>query len=171
MDLQNELHSSSEKLKSIIDNSTLTNYISQIIPFSNNFHTKYLTEDGFNACMSTLTTKFLVFSLTIRSLNSHHGELLAYLQTLNYKFECVSLSDIWNYNLDFLQTVLPDYTPYIDKVTDSKMFVKNTYLVSERKDLKITNSENVKTENIWLEIANTRRERTIISVTYRHPSV
>ena len=59
-------------------------------------------------------------------------------------------------------------------MTDSKIgvvaiFVKNTYLVSERKDLKITNSESVKTESTWLEIKNTRREKTIISVIYRHP--
>ena len=42
-------------------------------------------------------------------------------------------------------------------------------MVSERKDLKVINSESVKTENIRLEIANTRREKTIISVIYRHP--
>ena len=84
LDLQNELQSSSEKLKSIIDNSTLPSYINQIIPSSNNFQTKYLTEDDFNACMSTLNTKFSVFHLNIRSMNSHHGELLAYLQTLNH---------------------------------------------------------------------------------------
>ena len=164
MDLQNELQSSSEKSKSIIDNSTLPNYINQIIPSSNNFQTKYLTEDDFNASVSTLNTKFSVFHLNIRSLNSHHGELLAYLQTLNHKFDCVCLSEIWNYNLDFLQNLLPDYTPYFDKVTGSNIggaaiFVKNTYLVSERKDRKITNSESVKTENIWLEIKNTRREK------------
>ena len=89
-------------------------------------------------------------------------------------FDCVCLSEIWNFNLDFYQNLSPDYTPYFDKVTDSNIgsvavFVKNTYLVSERKDLKIANSESVKTENLWLEIANTRREKTIISVIYRHP--
>ena len=164
LDLQNELQSSSEKLKSIIENSTLPNYINQIMPSSNNFQTKYFTEDDFNASVSILNTKFSVFHLNIRSLNSHHG------------FDCVCLSEIWNYNLDFLQNLLPDYTPYFDKVTDTNIggvaiFVKNTYLVSERKDLRITNSESVKTENIWLEITNTRREKTIISVIYRHPKV
>ena len=70
------------------------NYINQIMPSSNNFQTKYLTEDDFNASVSTLNTKFSVFHLNIRSLNSHHGELLAYLQTLNHKFDCVCLSEI-----------------------------------------------------------------------------
>ena len=42
------------------------------------------------------------------------------------------------------------------------IFVKITYFISERKDLKITNSQSVKTESIWLEIANTRKEKTII---------
>ena len=51
-------------------------YINQIMLSSNNFQTKYLTENDFNACMSTLNTKFSVFHLNIRSLNSHHGELL-----------------------------------------------------------------------------------------------
>ena len=153
LDLQNEFQSSSEKLKSIIENSTLPNYINQIMPSSNNFQTKYLTEDDFNASVSTLNTKFSVFHLNIGRLNSHHGERLAYVQTLNHKFDCVCLSEIWNYNPDFLQNVSPDYTPYFDKVTDSNiggvaLFVKNTYLVSERKHLKITNSESVKTENI-----------------------
>ena len=153
LDLQNELQSSSEKFKYIINNFTLPNYINQIIPSSSNFQTKYLTEDDFNASVSTLNTKFSVFYLNIRSLNSHHGKLLAYLQTLNHKFDYVCLSEICNYNLDFLQNLLPDYAPYFDKVTNSNIggvaiFVKNTYLVSERKDLKITNSESVKTENI-----------------------
>ena len=72
LDLQNELQSSSEKLKSIIGNSTPPNYANQIIPSSNNFQANYLTEDDFIASVSTLNTKISVFHLNIRSLNSHH---------------------------------------------------------------------------------------------------
>ena len=89
-------------------------------------------------------------------MNSHHGELLAYLQTLNHKFDGVCLSEIWNYNFDFLRNLSPDYTPYFDKVTDSNIggvaiFVKNTYLFSERKDLKITNSKGAKQKTSGLK--------------------
>ena len=56
-------------------------------------------------------------------------------------------------------------------MTDSNIggvaiFVENTCLVSERKDLKITNSESVKTENIWLEIIKIPGEKKTLSV---HP--
>ena len=65
LDLQNELQRSSEKLKFVIDNSTLSSYINQIIPSSNNFQTKYLTKDDFNACVSTLI-KYQILSIPFK---------------------------------------------------------------------------------------------------------
>ena len=153
-------------------------YINQISPFSNgNCQNKYFTEDEFNHLTNKIHPKFSVFHLNIRSLNCNHGELIAYLQVLNNKFDCICLSEIWNYNLEFYNNILPGYTAYFDKVQDSNIggvavFVKSSLKVSEREDLKIINSEHekVKTENLWLEIVKSTGAKFVVSVIYRHPN-
>ena len=108
--------------KHIIENSILPKHINQILPFSNRVcHNKYFTEDEFNHLTYKINPKFSVFHLNIRSLKCNHGEVIAYLQVLNNKFDCISLSEIWNYNFDFYNNILLGYTAYFDKVQDSNI--------------------------------------------------
>ena len=47
----------------------------------------YYVGDEFNSYTEKLDTKFSV--LNIRSLNCQHKEIIAYLQLLNLKFDCI----------------------------------------------------------------------------------
>ena len=75
-ELNDEFQTSSGKLKYIIENSVLPEYINQILPFSNgDCQNKYFTEDEFNHLTNKIHPKFSVFHSTITSFNCNHGEL------------------------------------------------------------------------------------------------
>ena len=58
---------------------------------------KYYIEEEFNAELKNYNdSNFSVFHINIRSLNKHH------LSLLNLKFDCICLTEIWNYNFRIL---------------------------------------------------------------------
>jgi hypothetical protein len=50
-----------------------------------------------------------VFHLNIRSLNANQSNLIQLLVGLDFKFDLVVLSEIWDYNIQFYQNILPGY--------------------------------------------------------------
>ena len=133
----------------------------------------YYVEDEFNSYTKKLNTKFSVFHLNIRSLNCHHKEIIAYLQLLDLRFDCICLTEVWKTNLSSYQSIFEDYVPFFAEPTDTNvggvaMFVKNDYNICERK-FKIQNSSKVKVEDLWIEITNNFGDRYVVSVIYRHP--
>ena len=149
-ELNDEFQTSSDKLKHIIEHSVLPKYINQILPFSNgNCQNKYFTEDEFNHLTNKIHLKFSAFHLNIRSLSCNHGELIAYLHLLNNKCDCICLSEIWNYNLEFYNNILPGYTAYFDKVQGSNIggvaiFANSSLMVIEREDYKFLSMKKSK---------------------------
>ena len=115
-----------------------------------------------------------LFHLNIRSLNCHHKELSAYLSLLNMQFDCICLSEVWNYNVDFYKNIFPSYRGYFEKAIDSNIggvaiFIKNELKVSNRaKNFNIEFSKNVRVENIWFEITK-EKSKYLIGTIYRHP--
>ena len=104
----------------------------------------------------------------------HHKELIAYLQLLNVKFDCICLSEVWTTNSDLYQSIFEDYIPFFAEPIDTNicgvaMFVKNKFKICERKELKMLNSLKVKVEDLWIEITNNFGDNHIVSVVYRHP--
>ena len=55
-------------------------------------------------------TQDVVFHMNIRSFNTNHTSLYAYLLSLDIHFDVLVLSEIWNYNLEFYQNVFHGYT-------------------------------------------------------------
>ena len=92
---------------------------------------KYFIEDEFNTNLKNCDDSTLsLFHLNIRSVNCHHKELSAYLSLLNMQFDCICLSEVWNYNLDFYKNIFPSYRGYFEKAIDSNIggvaiFIKN----------------------------------------------
>ena len=177
LELRDLSETGSDKLKKIISDSKLPNHIKQLIPYLQQTisGTNYYVEDELNSYTDKLSTKFSVFHLNIRSLNCHRKELIAYLQLLNVKFDCICLSEVWTTNLDLYQSIFEDYIPFFAEPINTNvggvaMFVKNKYKICERKELKIPNSSKVKVEDLWIEITNNFGDKYIVSVVYRHPS-
>ena len=72
------------------------------------------------------------------------------------------------------QSIFRDYIPFFAEPVDSNisgvaMFIKNTYKVCEKPELKIPYSSKNKVEDLWAEIVNEIGEKHIVSVIYRHP--
>ena len=100
--------------------------------------------------------------------------MVTYLKLLDLKFDCICLSEVWSTNLNSYKSIFQDYIvifaePIKNNVGGVAMFIKNSYKISERKDLKIACSTKVKVEDLWVEITNDNGEEHIINVIYRRP--
>ena len=176
LELQNLFETGSYKMKNVIKNSKLPKHIKQLIPYFENSipGSNYYVEDKFNSYVSKINPRFSVFHLNIRSLSCHYKELIAFLQLLNLKFDCICLSEVWSTNLKSYDSIFQDYIPFFAEPINSKVggvaiFVKNDYKVCEINELKIPYSSKVRIEDLWAEITNKFGEKHIVSVVYRHP--
>ena len=93
---------------------------------------------------------------------------------LDAKFGVICLSETWSNNLEFYNAIFSGYIAHFQLPTDTHvgrvaLFIKNENKTTERKDLKIVNSDAVKVEDLWFEVTNTNDETFLISVIYRHP--
>ena len=113
IELEDEFMTSADKLKEVLENSTLPNFIKKFKPYFNQvgLNSKYFTEDDFNHRIKGYNTRFSIFHLNIRSLNKHHNDLIIYLYMLDMKFDLICLSEIWKFNSEFIKiyylTTLP----------------------------------------------------------------
>ena len=75
-----------------------------------NFSCQYYTEDEF-IIKNRKGDDFLnIFSLNIRSLPKHGGELLNFLGSLKTDFHVIILTEIGSPNLTVVEKMLPNYT-------------------------------------------------------------
>ena len=176
LELHNLFETGADKLRNIISDSKLPEYINQLIPYFQQTipGRNYYVEHEFNSYTSKLNSKFSLFHLNIRSVNCHHKELIAYLQMLNLKFDCICLSEERSTNLNSYQSIVRDYIPFCAEPVDSNvggvaMFIKNTYKVCEKSYLKIPYSSKHKVQDLWVEIVNEIDEKHIVSMIYCHP--
>ena len=93
---------------------------------------------------------------------------------LDTEFNVICSSETWSYNLEFYKAIFPGYIAHFQSPTDThvggvSLFIKNEYKTTERKDLKIVNSDAVKVEDLWFEVTNTNDETFLTSVIFRHP--
>ena len=107
-ELHNEFMTSANKLKEVLENSTLSNFMKKFEPYFQQvgIDSHYFAEDDFNESLHQLNTRFLLFHLNIRSLNKHHNDLVIYFLLLINKIDVIFLSEIWNYNLKFYKAIL-----------------------------------------------------------------
>ena len=110
-EMANEFMTSKDKLKEVLENSTLPNFMNKFKPY---FHqvgidSKYFTEDEFNSHVKNSKMKLSIFHVNIRSLNKHHNDLIIDLSMLDTKFDVICLSEIRSYNLKFYKAIFPGY--------------------------------------------------------------
>ena len=100
LELHDLFETGSVKLKNIINDSKLLSHIKQLIPYFQPIMlgSNYYVDGWFNSNTEKLHTKFSV--LNIRSLNCEHKEIIAYLQLLDLKFDCICLTEVWKTNFN-----------------------------------------------------------------------
>ena len=101
--------------------------------------------------------------------------MVTYLSLLNLKFDCICLTEIWNYNLEFYKNIFPNYVSHFEplkgstKIGGAGIFIKRDLKISKRtQHFNIESSESLKAENLWYEIKKDK-QKYIVGVIYRHP--
>src|SRR6267154_1983193 len=115
-----------------------------------------------------------VFHINIRSLNANHNKLLELMITLNYSFDVIVLTEIWNFNLSIYNNLLPDYNfiyeaPVGTNIGGVGIFIHNSFNFV-KVDLKLeSNIIDNTVESLFLEVYN-QRFHCCVGGIYRHPN-
>ena len=122
---------------------------------------------------------FSLFQANIRRLSKNRGKLLAFLSTIDNKFDIIVLTEIGNDGDNYINTnILSEYDAFIDLPKNNRygyvaILVKRGYGdIIQREDLYITKTcdcDRCQTENIWVEIKS-GNANYVLSAIYRHPN-
>ena len=98
---------------------------------------------------------------------------MIYLQLLKLKFDCIYLSEVWSYNLDLYKNIFNDCVSFFKPPEGSNIggvgiFIKKDYKISAKIELKLSPSDRLKVEDLWLGLTNSCNEKFIVGVIYRH---
>ena len=139
---------------------------------------KYFDVDDFISLKLNQRTSLNIFSLNIRSLPKHAGELLCFLESLETQFDVIVLTEIGRCNLSTVENLFKGFTNYFSPpINNSKggvgIFISNRLGKKMRK----TNIEIVRTcgcaiceiESVCLTFDCYDLSFCLLGV-YRHPS-
>ena len=135
---------------------------------------QYYDIDQFNSTIRTINNKDIsLLHMNIRSLDRHWGEFISLLNSLDFNFDIIALTEIGTKNLKERTAFMKDYNFYYDVPLKNKfggagILVKKELKVTERRDLKICSEADMETENVWYEITD-NKNKLIVGTVYRHP--
>ena len=117
---------------------------------------------------------FSIMHLNIHSIQLHIEELRIILNTLDYKFDVIAISESKLKNLPKVDILLQGYHPPQCTNTDAEkggtiLYVNADLNFKPRKDLKIYESKEL--ESTFIEIINSKESNDIVGVIYRHPKM
>ena len=91
------------------------------------------------------------------------------LVTLNFAFDVIVLSEIWDHNLELYGNLFDGYTCtfYSDTCASSHVggigvYVKNSFMCNKLESLKINSTNKNTVENIWLEIYRGKHKYVLV---------
>ena len=92
----------------------------------------YVDEESFKIITTNNNFGLTYYHQNIRSLPKHVGELWAYLQCLNFKFDIIMLSEIGLKNFHIAKNVFNDYECFFQPPDDNPkggvtIFIKSTF--------------------------------------------
>ena len=168
-------HNTNNKEFNIISSSiksNLPNKLKDLFKTHRKIGSQYYSEDEFNSMQKKSlgdVSNIGIFHINIRSFNKNYGKLIAFLSSLNYKFEIIVLTEIWK-NCDLLTNVFTEYKCYMNYPIKGKsggvaLLVKRN-IQHVCLDEITSRSENYETLGIEIE---TMKEKITIIATYRHP--
>ena len=141
-----------------------------------NLNCNYYTADEFNTKFEKMNKNIecSVLHLNIRSLNSKLREFCTLINLLSTDWDCIVLSEIWAYNLDFYKNILNDYYLFYDLPLSSSiggvgMFVKKNLNPKLRNEFNIVSNNTLKCESLLIELTK-NKNKIIVGGIYRHPN-
>ena len=113
-DLELELITCKNRILKLLGENKIEEYVKQDDYMSNNSDQwkacQYADEDRFTSLVNTWGTWTLkLYSMNVRSLNKHKGELVAYLSNLPF-FDVLVLTEIGSRNIEMTQNLLEGYS-------------------------------------------------------------
>ena len=141
---------------------------------------KYYDTDTFTTSFKSFHSKLSVYHMNIRRLGKHRGELYALLNSLDFNFQIIILTEIGHDAHHYINdNLLPEYHAFYVLPTNNNKYGGTAILVRkdlgtphERSDLKFDKNcdcHKCETDDIWVEI-NTGKSKYIVGGIYRHPN-
>ena len=112
--VEDEFISTKRKFENLMNNEKFENFLKdnkyeQILNPSNVTPCEYFDEEEFSKKYRKGDECLNIFSLNIRSLPKHGGELFCFLRDLNTKFHIIVLTEIGSKNISVAENLLPNY--------------------------------------------------------------
>ena len=114
-DIECEYTSTKKKLLYIMDNDEFQTYLNEnefeqlFNPFDS-VKCQYYDENEFISANRNGDGFFNIFSMNIRSLPKHGGELVNFINSMETKFDVIILTEIGARNLSVVLNLFPNYT-------------------------------------------------------------
>ena len=126
--IENEYISTKRKLQSLLDNDKFQSFLKddmyeEIFNAAESISCQYYGEEQFISKNRNGDEFLNIFTLNIRSLPKHGGELYIYLESLNTNFDVIILTEIGERNLSVVQKSLPNFTVLYSPPVDSNWVV------------------------------------------------
>lgn len=111
-----------------------------------------------------------LFHANIRSINKNHDLLLLLLSSLNIKFEIIVLSELWIYNLQAYELLLPGYQFHYNINTENHSSGIGIYILNNIKHTVISDEIIDGCEYLRLHIISPEPKYSLrMHCIYRHP--
>ena len=116
--------------------------------------------------------QFSIFHVNLRSLSAHIDELHQLLNTLNFNFDVIGISETKEQISGFLKNVSINgydlHSQYTSSATGGvALYIKSNLDYVIREDLSILDDDF---ETIWVEIKNKKSQNILCCSSYRHPN-
>ena len=180
--IENEFLTTKRKFDNLLDNKQFEMFLKrnkyeQIFNPTCVTPCQYLDEDEFINKNRTGEEFLNVFSLNIRSLPKHGGELLHFLKSLKTKFEVIVLTEIGTKNISVVENLIPDYNFNYVLPTKNKCggigiytsdLLTNVTVLDGVKVINLCNCTKCETESLFIEFHYKGSAYNVGGV-YRHP--
>ena len=182
-DIECEYTSTKKKLLDITDNDEFQTYLkeNEIEQLFNPFDSvkcQYYDENEFISANRNGDGFFNIFSMNIRSLPKHGGELVNFISSMETKFDVIILTEIGARNLSVVLNLFPNYAfhyvrPHNNNYGGVGIYTHNSLLnVVMMDDLMLTKTcdcSKCEFESLFIEFKYNGISYTVGGI-YRHPS-
>jgi hypothetical protein len=177
-----EIDDSKKRILSLLEGHELKDFLhdnnlAALLNPHNTLTCSYYDEDSFNNKFKNTRNSLNVFSLNIRSLTKHAGELVNFLNLLNTKFQIIILTEIGARNLSVVYHLLRNHTFYYVP-PDLNMYggvgiyvsdcIENVSVVDKLKLKPTCDCKKCAFESLFLNFTFRHKLFTIGGI-YRHP--
>ena len=181
--VENEFISTKRKFENLMNNEKFENFLKdnkyeQILNPSNVTPCEYFDEEEFSKKYRKGDECLNIFSLNIRSLPKHGGELFCFLKDLNTKFHIIVLTEIGSKNISVVENLLPNYNfqyvlPEKNKCGGVGIYtcgsLTDVIVKDHVKFVKSCDCTKCETESLFIEFCYRGIAYTVGGI-YRHPS-